>query len=115
MKYYLKQIETIENEALRICLGAFRTSPISSLHVEANELPFHLRCIKLGLSLALRIFSDPKNPCYHSIRVPNFTNLFNTNKQLIPPLGLRLKPHLMGSKVSVTCISKTSWPTRGMW
>uniref|UniRef100_UPI00397F4D94 hypothetical protein n=1 Tax=Salmonella sp. s54496 TaxID=3159665 RepID=UPI00397F4D94 len=29
-KYHLKQIETIENEALRIFLGAFRTSPISS-------------------------------------------------------------------------------------
>ena len=59
-KFYLRQIETIENEALRICLGAFRTSPISSLHVEANEIPFHLRCIKHGLTFALRILSDPK-------------------------------------------------------
>ena len=74
-KFYLKQIETIKNEALRICLGAFRTSPISSLHVEANELPFHLRCIKHGLTFALRILSDPQNPCYNILNTPRYANL----------------------------------------
>ena len=31
------------------CLGAFRTSPITSLHVEASELPVNLRREKLAL------------------------------------------------------------------
>src|SRR5664279_878430 len=36
---YLQSLDTVQNVALRICLGSYRTSPIASLHVEANELP----------------------------------------------------------------------------
>ena len=114
-KFYLRQIETIENEALRICLGAFRTSPISSLHVEANELPFHLRCIKHGLTFVLRILSDPKNPCYNIINTPRYANIFNINKHLIPPFGLRIRPHLINSKLNTSYISKLLWPIKGYW
>ena len=32
-------LDRVQNAALRVCLGAFRTSPIASLHVEAGELP----------------------------------------------------------------------------
>ena len=38
-KSYLKKLEPIQNQGLRICLGAFRTSPMQSLYVEANEPP----------------------------------------------------------------------------
>jgi len=33
----------IENHALQLCLGAFGTAPIFSLHVEANEPTLYLR------------------------------------------------------------------------
>jgi len=39
---YLKMLEPIQNHALRLCLGAFRTSPASSLCAEANEPPLYL-------------------------------------------------------------------------
>ena len=42
-KSYLRMLEPIQNQALRTCLGAFRTSPVTSLHVEANEMPLDLR------------------------------------------------------------------------
>ena len=35
---YLKMLDRIQNKALRICLGAFRTSPIPSLQVYSNLL-----------------------------------------------------------------------------
>ena len=35
----LESLDRVQNAALRTCLGAFRTSPVSSLHVEAGELP----------------------------------------------------------------------------
>jgi hypothetical protein len=34
---------------LFVCLEAFRTSPIASLHIETNELPLQLRQQKLAL------------------------------------------------------------------
>jgi len=36
---YLQMLDPIQNHALRLCLGAYRTSPTSSLCVEANEPP----------------------------------------------------------------------------
>ena len=38
---YLRMLDLIQNRALRLCLGAYRTSPASSLCVEANEPPNH--------------------------------------------------------------------------
>ena len=42
-KSSLRVLDPIQNQALRLCLGAFRTSPATSLHVEANEMPMELR------------------------------------------------------------------------
>ena len=39
---YLSMLEPIENHALRLCRGAFRTSLVESLQVEANEPPLEL-------------------------------------------------------------------------
>ena len=41
-KSYLRMLDPIQNQALRLCLGAYRTSPATSLHVEANEMPIEL-------------------------------------------------------------------------
>jgi len=38
---YLRMLDPIQNHALRLCLGAYRTSPASSLCVEANEPPLY--------------------------------------------------------------------------
>jgi len=37
----LECLDRVQNAALCTCLGAFRTSLVSSLHVEASELPFN--------------------------------------------------------------------------
>ena len=34
---YLRMLDPIQNHALRLCLGAYRTSPASSLCMAANE------------------------------------------------------------------------------
>ena len=41
-KSYLQMLDPIQNQALHLCLGAFRTSPASSLLVEANEMPLDI-------------------------------------------------------------------------
>ena len=39
----LERLNVIHRHGLRLCLGAFKSSPIESLYVEANEPPFELR------------------------------------------------------------------------
>ena len=40
---YLKMLNTVHHQGLRLALGAFRTSPVESLYVEAGELPLEQR------------------------------------------------------------------------
>ena len=40
-KSYLQMLEPIHNQGLRLALGAFRTSHVASLYVEANELSLY--------------------------------------------------------------------------
>jgi len=54
-KSVLESLDRVQNAALRICLGAFRTSPVASLHVEAGELPLELRRQQLSLQYICKL------------------------------------------------------------
>ena len=56
-KSYLKILDTIHHQGLRISLGAFRTSPVESLYVEANEPSLYNRRVKLGLQYLTKLKS----------------------------------------------------------
>ena len=56
--FYMALHEThifIHNQGLRLALGAFRTSPVASLYVEADEPSLYSRREKLSLQDALRL------------------------------------------------------------
>ena len=42
-KSYLLELDTVHHQGPRLALGAFRTSPVESLYVEAEEPSLHLR------------------------------------------------------------------------
>jgi len=56
-KSYLWILDAVQNQALHLCLGAFRTSPVSSLHVEANEMPLDIRWRCLVSQYCLQVSS----------------------------------------------------------
>lgn len=93
-KSYLKKLETIQIQALRICLGAFRTSPISSIHAEAGELPLKLRREKLSLQYALKLQTNKFNPTYLKAFQTKNTDLYNRKPKAIRPFSLRIKEPL---------------------
>ena len=93
-KSYLQKLEPIQNQALRLCLGAFRTSPIPSLHVEANELPLNIRRDKLALQYSLKLISNPENPAYEITLNPDNTELYEAKINAIPSFGIRIREEL---------------------
>ena len=112
---YLKMLDPIQNQALRLCLGAFRTSPSTSLHVEANELPLEKRRKKLSLQYALKLSANNKNPAYSCVFFPKCLKQFEKKPCQIRPFCLRVKDDLrcIGFKrnivlPSVVC-SKPPW------
>ena len=63
----LEKLNVIHRHGLRLCLGAFKSSPIESLYVEANEPPLELRRQELSMRYSLKIKSNPDNPVYDAI------------------------------------------------
>jgi hypothetical protein len=61
---YIKLLDTVHHQGLRLSLGAFRTSPVESLYVEANEPSVENRRIKLGMQYATKLKACSSNPAY---------------------------------------------------
>ena len=64
---HLKKLYSVQNEALRVCSGAFRSSPVSSLHAECNEMPPNIRHAQLSLQYAIKLKACRKNPAYDEV------------------------------------------------
>ena len=63
----LQQLDSIYNSGLRLALGAFCTSPVSSLYTEANEAPLEERRLKLSMHYYVKTRACIDNPpkcCY---------------------------------------------------
>ena len=87
---YIKILDPIHNQGLRICLGAFRTSPMESLYVEANEESLYRRRERLSIQYALKLKSIPKHPAYKSIFQPKYSTKFADKPSAIPTFGIRI-------------------------
>ena len=90
----LKMLNTVHHQGLRLALGAFRTSPVESLYVEAGELPLEQRRIKLALQYITKLKATPSNPAYNCVFHPDYIQRYERNTKVIAPLGIRMKNHL---------------------
>jgi len=91
---YLQMLDPVQNHALRLCLGAYRTSPSSSLCVLANEPPLYIRRRKLSIQYCVNLSSSPQNPTYNTVFNCKFKDLFERKPNQIPPLSIRVQPDL---------------------
>ena len=98
---YLKMLNTIHHQGLRLALGAFRTSPVESLYVEAGELPLEHRRIKLSLQYVTKLKSTPSNPAFNCVFKPEYENKYLRNTKVISPLGIRIKEHLQDCDILI--------------
>ena len=114
-KCYITLLDPIQNQGLRLSLGAFRTSPSQSLFVEANELPVHLRREKLALQFATQIAANPNNPVYDTIFNPRYVDLFGRKPRVIPTFGIRIKESLEELYFDPDIIAKFEFSEASSW
>ena len=62
-------LDPIHNQRLRLALEAFRTSPVASLYVEADEPSLYSQKEKLSLQYSIRLIAKPSNPT-HEVTFP---------------------------------------------
>ena len=61
-KFYLQMLDPIHKQGLRLALGAFRTSHVSSLYVEADKPSLYSQREKFSLQYAIRLAANQSNP-----------------------------------------------------
>ena len=115
IKSYLRELETIHHLGLHIALGAFTTSPIESLYIEANEPPLSLRRYKLALQYYIKLISCPQNPAYNCIMETRYKNLFENKEKVIKPFNLRIQTLLNEIKINPKIIHNTILPKKAPW
>ena len=106
----LKMLEPIQNLGLRLSTGAFRTSPVTSLHIEANELPLSLRRQQLTVRYALRLQQNENHPTYDYIFHPQYHDLFAQKTSITPTVGLRLREFLDTHNIQIPTIYPMKQP-----
>ena len=100
---YISSLDTVHHQGLRLALGAFRTSPVQSLYVEAEEPSLYLRREKLALQYAIRIAANPSNPV-HKVSFPPYISeevvqLYESKPKAIRSFGLRVAPLLESANI----------------
>ncbi|GFT48302.1 RNase H domain-containing protein [Trichonephila clavipes] len=85
----LKKLDPVHHMALRICSGAFRTSPVQSLYVNCNQLPLDLQRRKLSLAYYFKILSEQNVYMSTSMK-----RLYDARPSNIWPFMDRMKLHI---------------------
>ena len=114
-KSYLKCLDTIHHQGLRLALGAFRTSPVESLYAESNEPSLYTRREKLSLQYTTKLAANSKNPAYNCVFNPKYERFYNNTPSAIKPLGLRILPLLEQANISIKNVQPFSLPSKEPW
>ena len=114
-KSYLKCLDTIHHQGLRLALGAFRTSPVESLYAESNEPSLYTRREKLSLQYTTKLAANPKNPAYNSVFNPKYERFYNNTPSATKPLGLKILPLLEQANISIKNVQPFSLPSKEPW
>ena len=114
-KSYLKSLDTIHHQGLRLALGAFRTSPVESLYAESNEPSLYIRREKLSLQYVTKLAANPRNSAHDCVFNPKYERFYNNKPTAIKPLGLRIQPLLEEANINIKNVQHFSFPSKEPW
>ena len=112
---YIQTLDPIHNQAIRLCLGAFRTSPMESLYVESHEPSLYDRRKELALQYILKLKANPTNPAYNAVFHPNYLLKFRDRPHAIAPFGIRMKHHVREIGLKLNAIAINTVPETPIW
>ena len=97
-------LDTVHHQGLLLALGAFLTSPVESLYVEAEEPSLYLRREKLTLQYAIRLAANPSNPTFKVTFARHISqdliDLYDNKPNAIRSFGLRIAPLLTSANIN---------------
>ena len=107
--------DPIHNQGLRLALGAFRTSPVASLYVEADEPSLYSRREILSLHYAIRLAANPSIPAHEVTFPPNYVDLYEQKPNAIKSFCIRISPLLEAANIKPQNFEKHFTPKNPAW
>ncbi|KFM75393.1 RNA-directed DNA polymerase from mobile element jockey, partial [Stegodyphus mimosarum] len=86
----LLKLDPVHHQALRICSGAFRTSPVQSLYVDCHEPSLQLRREQLSLGYYFHVLSLPDHLNHVKFIDGSYKFLFEARPSHVPYFSLRV-------------------------
>ncbi|XP_072403106.1 uncharacterized protein [Diabrotica undecimpunctata] len=99
-KSLLKSLDIIHNKSLRLILGAFPTTPVSSIYALLGEPSLHHRRMYLALSHAASVASNTSKPIHQNTFTNKYLNLFQGIRYTKKPYYERIKSILQNLNIN---------------
>ena len=116
----LRQLDSIHNSGLRLALGAFCTSPVSSLYTEANEAPLEERRLKLSMHYYVKTRACIDNPAHHALHefdrttrdlyAPRPNGRGGMTRPRAPPIGLKIEEAMTSAEINAELVCPLRTP-----
>ena len=116
----LRQLDSIHNSGLRLALGAFCTSPMSSLYTEANEAPLEERRLKLSMHYYVKTLACIDNPAHHALHkfdrttwdlyAPRPNGRGGMTRPPAPPIGLKIEEAMTSAEINAELVCPLRTP-----
>ena len=110
----LRQPDSIHNSGLRLALGAFCTSPVSSLYTETNEAPLEERRLKLSMHYYLKTRACINNPARYALHkfdqttrdlyVPRPNGRGGMTRSPTHPIGLKVEAAMASAEIDAKLV-----------
>ena len=100
----LQILNTVHHQGIRLSTGAFRTSPIPSLLVDANETTLSHRRILISVKYLLKLKQNPKNPTYKSTFENPVAKFYRKHPRFSKPLGIEYNDILAEMEIDLDAV-----------
>ena len=116
----LRQLDSVHSSGLRLALGAFCTSPVSSLYTEANEAPLEERRLKLSMHYYVKTRACIDNPAHHALHefdqtardlyAPRPNGRGGMTRPPAPPIGLKVEEAMTSAEINAEFVCPLTIP-----
>ncbi|XP_023235538.1 uncharacterized protein LOC111634934 [Centruroides sculpturatus] len=111
----LRMLDPIHHQALRLCTGAFRTSPVQSLYVDAYEPPLSLRREQLSLFYYLKQKSYTKPSVDCTVSDTQLKRLFEARPSSVPTFVIRMENVSSTIDLNISNVSQAEIDSTPPW
>ena len=113
-------MDSIHNSGLRLALGAFCTSPVSSLYTEANEAPLEERWLNLSMHYYVKTRACVDNPAHHALHefdrttrdlyAPRPNGRGGMTRPPAPPIGFKVEEAITSAEINAELVCPLRTP-----